>query len=67
MKPVEAIFGKFCKEHGINEEAHSTVRHVFYAEALAMYMLLEKSRKKKDLLSRLAVTKEMKEFLDGKN
>ena len=67
MKPVNTAFEIFCNVMEIDEQAKPAVRQVFFSGAAAMFMLQEKVRQKKDTLTRIAYTKEMKEFVNGKN
>ena len=67
MKLVNAAFEIFCKEMKIDDQAKPHVRAVFFAGAAASFMLQERAKQKKDLKMHLALTKEMKEFANGKN
>ena len=66
MKLVQKTFEAFCDEYSIkDDEAKNAIRAVFYAGALAMFMLLS-DKKKKNILTRVMIAREMKEFQDGK-
>ena len=67
MNLVNAAFEIFCKEMEIGEQAKPHVRTVFFAGAAASFVIQERAKQKKDLRMRIALAKEMKEYLNGKN
>lgn len=67
MKPVNMAFEIFCKDMEIDEQAKPHVRTVFFAGAVATFLLQERAKQKKDIRMRIDLTKEMKEFISGKN
>ena len=67
MNLVNAAFEIFCEEMEIDDQAKPHVRTVFFAGAAASFLIQERAKQKKDLRMRIALTREIKEYLNGKN
>ena len=64
FKELENTFEAFCIEFKIEEAMKPAVRKVFYSGALAMFVIL-KGGKKIDMLTRILVSEEIKEFKEN--
>ena len=65
MKLIDIAFKAFCDEYKIEEQMKAPMRVIFFSGALSMFVNMEKARSEKDMLRRLYLTREMKEFTNG--